>query len=345
MSVWQGSGQPRAPLARPSALRRRALGMLLLGMLLGGRTAWASVDLMVPADAVQLHAELAVQRQDQGISTHGTVGGLREWALRSERERRQVRGDLTRDVTWVTLAAQYGMSDTWNLRLDLPYGQLTQTAELTVNTTDAELAARAATLETETLSGLGNIRFSSLHRPLYTDWNSLVFGFHLELPGSSPDNPYIGRPTLALAQPLPAWGASVHYTHFPAASRNRWDLTADWKRYTRGTVDTPLADGRSLTLPDETAFSLHWAHDMRSVNFGFGVRHALSINTVLDGENLNDDTRAWIIQAEIGGGNLATLEQQPVSLPQAWRFAIDHAVAGFNIPLGTVYALRYRLYF
>jgi len=75
------------------------------------------------------------------------------------------------------------------------------------------------------------------------------------------------------------------------------------------------------------------------------VRHELSINTVLDGENLNDDALAWIVQAEIGGGNLAALEEHPVALPQAWRVAIDHTVAGFNVPLGTVYALRYRLYF
>jgi hypothetical protein len=326
----------------------RAVGLwagLLLGLLPGARVASASVDLMVPAGVVMLDAELSVQQQDQGISTHGTAGGLREWALRSERERREVSGDLTRSVTWLTMAARYGLSDTWNLRLELPYGQLSQTADLTVNTADAELAARAATLETETLSGLGDILISSLHRPLYSDWNSLVVGLHLSLPGSGQDNPYIGRATLALAQPLPALAASLHYTHFPEASRSRWDLVGAWKRYGRGTVDTPLVDDRSLTLPDESAFSLHWAQELRTVTFGFGVRHELSINTVLDGENLNDDALAWIVQAEIGGGNLAALEEHPLALPQAWRVAIEQTVAGFNVPLGTVYALRYRLYF
>lgn len=318
---------------------------LLLGLLAGGQAAWASVDLMVPEGVVMLHAELSAQQQDQGISTHNTVGGLREWALRSERERSQVTGDLTRRVTWLTVAAQYGMSDTWNLRLEVPYGQVSQTADLTVDTTDTELAARVKTLETETLSGLGDIRLSSLLRPLYTDANSLVLGLHVSVPGSGQDNRYIGRPTLTLAQPLPALGASLHYTHFPEVSRSRWDLVGSWKRYSRGTVDTHLADNRSLVLPDESTVSLHWAKELQSVNFGFGLRHELSINTVLDGENLNDDALAWIIQGEIGGGNLAELEQGPVDLPQAWRIAIEHTVAGFNVPLGTVYALRYRLYF
>lgn len=338
-----GGARTRRVLRQLGAMGFPAL--LLLVLFAGEGTVRASVDLMVPEGVIMLDAALAVQQQDRGISTHGTVGGLREWAFRSERERREVTGDLTRGVTWLTVAAQYGMSDTWNLRLEVPYGQLSQTADLSVDTTSPELAARAATLETETLSGLGDVRLSSLLRPLYTDASSLVVGLHVTVPGSAQDNPYIGRPTLMLAQPLPALRASVHYTYFPEAARSRWDVVGSWKRYGRGTVDTPLADNRSLVLPDESTFSLHWAQDLRSMNFGIGVRHELSINTVLDGKNLADDALAWIVQAEIGGGNLAVLEEQPVALPQAWRIAIDHTAAGFNVPLGTQVALRYQLYF
>jgi hypothetical protein len=323
-----------------------------LSLWAGVLTPWATPaqgaeDDLVPAGTVQARATLSHETQTKAIARDSVSHGLEVYALPDPSNQSAVSGTLSRNIDEADLLMQVGITDHWNVSLLVPYVQAVQQSTLRVRDPGADpvLTATVAALQDKTLSGMGNLRFTSLHRPVFSDFNGFVWGYGYQGATSPNSGVYTGSGSLQTRDPYGGFFAFVHYTRFPSLSRSRIDLRGEYQYPFVDRVDLPTGSRVSVQGGATSIFSASWEHEPGAWGYGLGVQGRNSLPTILDGERQEDSVKEYVFHAQLGFGNLIDLERSPIRFPYQALLSFDTTVSGFNTLLRDRWSIAFLTYF
>ena len=324
----------------------RLAALLVAGLLALPWPAGAVGEEIAPDGGFLTRVSLRLENQDSAFDQSGESGPMKNFLIKDPLIRDEISGDITREVTRYDLRFTYGLSDTWNLSLNLPFVEVRQNSTLTANA-GASTGARetADLLQSATIQGLGDVELTSLHRPLFSDWNAFTWGYGITYPGSSQKSPYVGTTSLELGRPAPAIHMFIQYTRYPAVEHARFDFSGRVVSQLGGAVTVPGGAERRLQRLNEGAVRMDWTHEIGYIFYGLGIEFLNQSEHTLSGQRLADQIRAQFLRLSIGMGNLAELEQGPIAFPYQLRLEFQDVQRGANIPNGSHITLSLQMFF
>lgn len=343
--------RPRAHAARParrSPLAARVLTLALVAGLLAAlpgpaRAVPPNPDL-VPEGVWRTRVEVAREDQTRAFNDLNKDSPLLELLVPDGTTRADLSGEVSRQVSQVDAEATYGLSDTWNLVLELPYTRVEQHSTVTAGATAAAQAA-AARLEEQTVSASGPLRLAGMHRPVFSDRNGFIVGYGLQWPLAAQQQPWAGHGTLLSDTLFPRISGLLHYTRYPYFARGRMDL--DVRAGVGLERELELATGGSARVHPghDLRVSLGWAQEFGPVEAGIaGVLFRQGMSRY-GGIPRGDDISANSLHLSLGFGNLSALEKGPVDFPYLVRLAYDRTLHGRNTPIHHRVRLNLEFYF
>ncbi len=339
----------RSVLARPSpSAGNQVILAILAGLLtVGASPARASEDDLVPAGIVEVHTTLSHETQTKAIARDAITHGLEVYALPSPNSKDLVSGQLSRDIDEADLLLKVGITDHWNLSLLLPYVRAAQHSNLQSKFPglDPVLDVTVARLQDQTVSGAGNLRLTSLHRPVFSDFHGFVWGYGYQGSLESNTGVYTGIGSLQTRDPYGGVYGFVHYTYYPRLARSRLDLRGEYQYPFADKVNTPRGTQVTVRGGATSLFSLGWEHEPGAWGYGMALQSKTSQPTQLDGDLQEDTVKEYLFHGQLGFGNLIELEQQPIRFPYQALLTYDTTVYGYNTPLRERWSLVFLTYF
>lgn len=324
---------------------RRARCALLLGALgcaVAAGGASAAQDEIVPAGAWSHELALFYQEQDRAYNRFGNLTALRSFLLPGLDARRTTTGFITRTVTRLEFRFTYGLSDSWNLSLEIPYLSLDQDSKLVSTSTDPLVGEEVKSFRRQSLSGLGDGRLTLLHRPLFSDRNAVLWGFgYTQALADREARP--GQHALGLGSPSPSLRAFVHYTRFPRVERSRFDLRFQFEMGIDGEIDTFDEGSQPFRKGNAATFQLGWSQEFGRFAAGVQLSEMRRSQSRLDGAGQDDPEKETAARLRLGYGNLVELERQPLPFPYLLTIEFERSLRGFNVIFrdGTTLSLQY----
>jgi hypothetical protein len=313
--------------------------------LAGPVAAPAQHEELVPAGAWLARLSRGTHTQDRAIGRDNVEAPLLDYLQPDPALRGNLAGAVSRDVERIELTVGYGLSDTWNVQLQVPHVRVTQRSDVSSLSGDPQVQAEVARLGSREVSGLGRARLGSLHRPVFSDRHGFVLGYGLDWPADDPANPWAGRGTLLVDSPVPHWFGLLHYTYYPAGTANRLDIRAEAgfpfdERLTQ-------ADGTAASVNDGSTLQLSagWQQELGPVVLGFGVGGWSQDVSTVAGEGQGDAQVEWSGRIVLGYGNLRELEQGPLTFPYRLLLGYERTLQGFNVPIRNELTLSLQTYF
>lgn len=337
---------------RPAGPPRWAYGLaavLLLGSpLLGARSAWGGLpakEEIVPESAWRL--ELSVFREEQSLAfdRSGNLNQLLKVLIPSGGVRRDTQGDVDRDITDVILGFTYGISDNWNIFVQLPYRELNQKSDLTTSSTEPEEQEEVESFRSQKISGPGDLRVISLRQPVFSDRNAFVWGFGFTHPLQDRSESRPGLLALALRSPNPTLRTILHYTRYPRIEHARFDLRGELQIGLPGSIE--FDEGRTGVYRSGNGVQLEmgWFQELGPVGLGFSVEEFYKGPSRIEGAQQGDLERETLVHWAVGFGNLQELEQGPLVQPYQVMVEFDRSWRGINVPYSNGYTVSVLLYF
>ena len=305
-------------------------------------------DEMVPEGKWFFRASVRQATQQKFFDRGKNEGTLKDALIPDPELRSQIEGDITRKIFRTDLLFTFGASDRWNLSLNLPYLDMTQESSLAVTSgaspeAAAELEQRQ--LQNRALSGVGDVRLPSQHRPVFSDRAGFIWGYGLVIPGGGQQTPFVDRTTFDLRSPLPAYFVFLHPTAYPGGSRSRLDFRVLAEKGVRGNVDTPAGERKTLDPGSRTAVTVGYSGEIGPVALGAEAELRMARASTLARERLGDTVRALAGRFHLGIGNVAQLEEGPVAFPYQLLLEVEHIARGTNTPLGSFFSFTFQTYF
>lgn len=336
-------------MSRPRPLRTlfRALPALLA---LAGLAALPAVpraqeDEIVPAGVWRIRLEHGWRTDDRGISRLDVEAPLLDYLVPDEAVRNALDGSVERRVERTELSLTLGLTDAWNVVLELPYVSVAQTSSATSASTDTAVTETLERLESRTVSGLGRLRLAGLHRPVFSDRHGFVWGFGVDWPGDDPVSPWVGRSTLQVDSPFRRVFVLVHYTHYPWIQRARLDVRGEYGLGQAESLEVPDGTAQKVVPGNDVALSLGWRQEVGPVTSGLGFHLDQQSTSEVEGVRQGDQVQEFYFRLVLGFGNLRKLEQAPIAFPYLVLLTYDHTVQGFNTPLRREFRLSLKTYF
>ena len=340
----RGAPEPRLRVA--GALRAAFGALVVVGALALPARTNAADDEMVPRGAILVRVQATQEDQREGIATDDKQHPLLYLAFPDPAQRDLVTGSIERDVKITETLATYGLTDRLNLSLALPFVEIRQTSSLATASTDAALTARLAQLQARSVSGLGDIRLTLLHRPVFNDTDGFLVGYGVTLPGEDFRSAYIGQMTLATASPYWSLNLILHYTrYFLALERARLDLRFHGRFAQNATVTMTDGTKAQLDPPNAGGGSLTWEQEFDTLGYSVGIYHETTLSARINEVDQNDPTRETRLSAQLMAGNLSKLETGRLRFPFQAGIRADAVVYAFNFALATRIGAFFQTYF
>lgn len=303
-------------------------------------------DEMVPEGKWFFRASVRQATQQKFFDRGKNEGTLKDALIPDPELRSQIEGDITREIFRTDLLFTFGVSDRWNLSLDLPYLDMTQESSLVAApSTEAAAELERQQLQSRTLSGIGDVRLTSQHRPVFSDRAGFIWGYGLIIPGGSQQTPYVDRTTFDLRSPLPAYFVFLHATGYPGGSRSRFDFRVSAEKGFRADVDTPSGERKYLDPGNRVAATVGYSREIGPVALGGEAEWRVARETSLAGERFRDTVQAFAGRFHVGYGNVAQLEEGPVVFPYQVLLEVEHVARGTNTPRGSFFSLAFQTFF
>ncbi len=340
---------PRAVWVQSATVGRALLAAVLLAavLLLGLPRAGHAVlrDEIVPEGVWLLRAAVSQRTEERAFSRLNVEAPLLEYVVPAAEDSAQITGEITRDVQRSALLATYGLSDGWNLSLTLPFVRVEQTSTLATESADPAVQAAVGRLASRDISGTGQLRLMSLHRPVFTDSLGIVLGLGYATPGDDLQGPWAGRSTLRLDDPTPRIVGVFHLTFYPLIERSRFDVRLGLELGEDKTVALPAGDRASLNTGNRGQFAMGWHQEFGPFLTGLTFLHTTLSQSSLDGLTQGDSVTETALRLRVGYGNLDALEAGPIAFPYRVVLQFHQTVQGFNTPLREELTLSLTTYF
>ena len=333
---------------RAETLRAWLWGMgwlvLLVAALAPGATPLRAQTLdLVPDGAMQTWVAMEQDGYDSAIARWNAFAPLKALLIPEKVILQHVRGDIRRETRTSMLGFQYGLSDTWNLRLELPQVSLIQRSTLT--SVDVSADAAVAALQSLEESGAGDPRLLSLHRPVFSDRNALVLGWGLQTPGASQQTPFVGHQTFSTGLPFPRLHLMLQYSHFPNLGHARFDLNIRGMAAQSTEVEVEGGVKKTAVSGNRMEFSLHWWQEIGPVGLGIALAQQLSGNSAIGKDRIADGEEVQNLRLEMGLGSMTALETDSSTFPYQGLFWYEKTLEGVNTPLHARVGVLLSVYF
>lgn len=307
--------------------------------------ALASQDDIVPEGAWKYEAAVFVEAQQSAYNRFGKLRSLKRLLIPKRADAKQTSGSIIRKVNRADFRFTYGVSDTWNLFLEVPYLQLEQDSSLKTSSTDPLIQAQVATLRSQSLTGLGDFRMFSMHRTVFSDRNGFVVGYGLIHPIRDRDDSRPGALALALRSPHPSLSSFIHYTRYPALRRSRFDIRLQFDFGLDGHIKALDGKKRKFEGGNDLDIQLGWHKEFGAFGTGFNLNHRRKTLNRLGGGSLGDPEEETLFRLRAGYGNLVRLEQGALNFPYQLILEFDRSLDGFNVPYSDGITLSLQTYF
>jgi hypothetical protein len=325
------------------------LGFALLGFVLASvfSAARAAQDDIVPGGIFRFSASASQESQSKAVARDGVNHGLEVYALPDPADAAKVSGKLSREINETDLTLQLGLTDHWNVSVSVPYVQAIQRSTLRVNNPGADpaLAATVASLNNRTVSGMGNLRFTSLHRPIFTDANGLIWGWGFTESPERNSGVYTGVSSLQARDPYGSVFGLIHWTHYPQQVRGRFDMRVEYAVPLVDRVNLPSGQRVSILGAPNVLSSFGWEHEPGAWGYGFRIDQKSTLQSRLAGESQEDPVKEWLVHAQFAYGNLIDLETAPIRFPYQVSLTWDSTFFAYNAPIRDRWGLRFFTYF
>lgn len=271
---------------------------------------------------------------------------MKNYLIREPSLREEIEGSITRSITRYDLRTTYGISDSWNISLNIPFVEINQNSTISpLSGASASAQELADLLQTRTIQGVGDVELTSLHRPLFSDWNALVWGYGFTIPGESQTEPYVDATSLQLGEPAPMAFGFVHYTRFTALPRSRFDFRPFVRHMFSAPVTVASGETRRLEPVNRLSVKFDWSQELGNFVYGLGAEFMGQGEHTINGERLVDQVRGQIVRTRIGYGNMAGLEDGPQSFSYQLQLEFRSVLRAANIPHGDHMTLSILTFF
>lgn len=299
---------------------------------------------MVPEDAWGARIMLDLVDQDSTVDKASRGAPLINYVIPDAEVRSLVEGGITRSIRRLDFILTFGMSDKWNLSLNVPFLRMEQDSSLVTTSDDPEVLAVVERLQSDSLSGFGDLELASWYRPVFTDWNAVVLGLGIRHPSGGQQSDYVGTPTFDLVSPGSAIFFLFHYTRYPAIHGARFDLRLRGEKGIPNTASVPGGE-QKLDEGNEVSVTFGWSQEFGPVNAGLEGEFFAHRSNSLGGTRLRDEVRAQFLKFRLGFGNLAGLEEGAVAFPYRFDLRIESLESGSNLPRGNRLLLSLQTFF
>lgn len=302
-------------------------------------------DEVVPAGVWRLHVDTSMHTDSASFVATHRHQSLLDYLVPDATVRDSLQGDVRRSTHRVALTATYGLSDTWNLVVSMPWARVAQTSTVTSTSSNAAVQTQLQRLRTRTISGVGNLRVTSLHRPVFSDRHGLVLGYGLDWPIRRPDSPWAGRGTLLVDSPFPRAFGLLHYTFYPFIPRTHLDVRAEiGLAFTE--TQALVGGGHATVNPgNDGRTSIGWMQEFGRISTGISARALRQGGSLINHRRQPDQVSWFGVRLEVGYGNLTELEQAPIAFPYQVMLQYEQGVAGYKAPVGQELRVNLRFYF
>jgi hypothetical protein len=318
--------------------------LLALMYLAAPGLAGAFQDEFVPTGHVALELSRFQEQQEQAYDRSGRLRPLRSYLLPDRTIYGSSSGKVERTLARTDLRLTYGFSDTTNLFAELPYVELEQDSHLRTDRTQDEFVREIEAQDSQSLSGLGDLRLLLMFRPLFSDRNGFAWGYGVQHPlrDRSESDPGLYAP--ALRSPAPSLRGFMHYTRYPRLERSRFDMRLELETGLNGEVETfegkkPYRSGTGVIV------ELGWFQEAGPAGFGFALEERYLGQSRVNGIPEGDPVKETLLRGRLGFGNLRELEEGPVSVPYQLMLTFDRSLRGFNAVYSDGVSLSLMLFF
>lgn len=302
-------------------------------------------DEVVPAGVWRLHVDTASHTESESFVATRNHQSLLDYLVPDATVRGALQGGVTRRWKRLELRATYGLSDTWNVVLAVPWAQVQQTSTLSSTLTDAAVQTQLTRLRTRTLTGMGRMELASLHRTIFTDRDGLVLGYGLNWPTHLPHSLWAGRGTLLVDSPFPRAFGVLHYTFYPFIRRTHLDVRVEVGVPFTQTMSLVEGGHATVNPGNDLTASLGWTQEFGPVVTGVGASLYRQGASLINHRRQGDTVTAATVRLEVGYGNLTALEQGPVAFPYQARLELDQGLGGYDVPVVQAVHATLRFYF
>ncbi len=302
-------------------------------------------DDVVPEGAWGARLSLHLETQDATKDNASRFAPLINYVIPDDEIRAQVEGNIERSIRRLDFLFTYGVTDTWNLSLNIPYLELEQDSTLFPTSDDPGVAAVVERLQSKKLSGTGDFTLTSMHRTVFSDWNGFLFGYGLIVPSTSQQEVYVGAPTFDTVSAVTYTFLLFHYTRYPAIHGARFDLRAWGSAGIKGRASVPDGPEQKLEPGNRTSLKFAWSQEFGPVASGLEYEFFEKRSGSLNGTRLKDQARGQYLRFQMGFGNLAGLEKGPLAFPFRFDMQIESLERGSNLPKGERMVFTLQTYF
>lgn len=260
---------------------------------------------------------------------------------RSDVDDDAVSGSVAHEKTAVILNAQYGLFNSFNLGVSVPYLMQKRNSDITLN--DATQSAFAESIDNAESSGAGDIEIYGFWRVIYSDVADLQLG--LALNGDNAPYNSDDHQSLALGSGSKELSLLLRYCLYSIHSPLKLAIELEYVFAEKGTVK--LTDGRDVTKKQEnsTFANFDLSSHQNALGYGGGLGVASVGLTKLDGVSMEDGYLAYSLRGFVTYGNLYLLENQFVQHPWEIRLLAEKNVAGNNAPDSQTLSLKLTTFF
>jgi hypothetical protein len=305
----------------------------------------AAQDEFVPEDALALEVALFQEHQVLAFDRAGNRNPLKKFLLPNRAVREATEGSISRTETDVHLRSTFGLSDTWNVFVQLPYRMLKQESSLTTDSDDPNVQAEVDALQPQSLSGPGDLRVLSMHRPVFSDRNGFIWGYGFTHPVLDRSESRPGLLALALRSPSPTLRAFAHYTRYPRMERGRFDVRAEAELGLPGEIEVREGETSQYRSGNGVTIELGWFQEVGAVGAGISLLEFVQAQSRLAGVGQSDPHKETVLRFRLGYGNLIDLEQGPIRQPFQVMLEMERSLRGFNVPYSDGFTLSLLLFF
>ncbi len=252
-----------------------------------------------------------------------------------------VTGSVDHEKSSIRLLFQYGLFDTFNLGVSIPY--LNNQRKSDINLLDSGQSEFAESIGDASSSGMGDIEIQGLWRLFYTDIADLQLGLSLNgdnapYNGDNHDKMALGSGSKEMSIFLRGYRYSIHSSLMLA-------FEVEYMFVEENTVK--VTDGQEVTKSQENSSMAKMEVSANSDGLGYGG--GMQIQSVgsakLDGVSLKNGYLAYSLRGFVIIGNIHMLENQAIIRPWEVRILAEKNFIGSNAPDAQTLSIKLSTYF
>lgn len=264
---------------------------------------------------------------------------LKEQSLKND----EVNGSLYYQTYTQLFKLQYGLSETLNLSLEIPYINRERHSDLKVsNSSDTDQSSFAENYDSTKTDGFGDLTLGLIWRPVYND--TVDFRISGALNGDNGATHYTNPDKLSLGNGAYDVGLTMRILIYSLESRMMTDIELN----STSTLDTTVeedSDSFQYSKASDAFLKIDLSNNTARWHYGLGLKAVVGGESIIDGTQQEDSYIAYLYRVFLNTGNLDALEESTLALPWMAGVLIENTFFGANAPGANTIGLKAVLYF